>query len=85
MYNHACVCTGLVHVVSWLSCTIYRSGHWSDRGLTTVIEKDSIVCKSTHLTSFAILVDVSGSTNVSGKLYNSVHDFVDMFRIIYNN
>jgi hypothetical protein len=39
------------------------SGHWSDRGLTTVIEKDSIVCKSTHLTSFAILVDVSGSTN----------------------
>ena len=51
---------------------IYRSGHWSDKGLTTVIEKDSIVCKSTHLTSFAILVDVSGSTNVSSTLYNSI-------------
>ena len=43
---------------------LYSTGEWSDEGLTTVIEKDTVVCKSTHLTSFAVLVDVSGSTNV---------------------
>ena len=50
-------------IVHWY--ITFSTGQWSDEGLTTVIEKNSVVCKSTHLTSFAVLVDVSGSTNVS--------------------
>ena len=51
-------------VVLWVIIS-FRTGQWSNEGLTTVIEKDTVLCKSTHLTSFAVLVDVSGSTNVS--------------------
>lgn len=43
-------------------------GGWSDSNITTGPQRregtDSISCSSTHLTTFAVLVDVSGLTNV---------------------
>lgn len=43
-------------------------GGWSDANITTGPRRregtDSISCSSTHLTTFAVLVDVSGLTNV---------------------
>ena len=47
------------------SYVTFSLGQWSDQGLTTVVKKDTVICKSTHLTSFAVLVDISGTTNVS--------------------
>ena len=51
----------LVNVVmSWLCHS--GDGGWSIAGVTTVRINDSFVnCTSTHLTSFAVLVDVSGT------------------------
>lgn len=43
-------------------------GGWSDTNITTERQQrksnDNISCSSTHLTTFAVLVDVSGLTNV---------------------
>ena len=38
------------------------NGGWSSLGVSTVIVNDTFVnCNTTHLTSFAVLVDVSGT------------------------
>ena len=45
---------------------IYRGG-WDTQGVTTVandISSSIIICNSSHLTSFAVLVDVSGGHQV---------------------
>ena len=45
---------------------IYRGG-WDTEGVTVVsndINSSTITCNSTHLTSFAVLVDVSGGHQV---------------------
>jgi len=45
-----------------LSYTIHHSGSggWDTTGVTTIDSNDTfITCSSTHLTSFAVLVDVS--------------------------
>ena len=43
-------------------------GGWSDANVTTGVQQrertDNISCSSTHLTTFAVLVDVSGLINV---------------------
>ena len=51
----------------------YRSGTWSDDGLQTtsgdtVNGSNSITCQSTHLTSFAVMVDVQGAQTQVSKL-----------------
>ena len=43
-------------------------GDWDTKGVTVVRnhrENSTIICSSTHLTSFAVLVDVSDSHQVS--------------------
>ena len=47
----------------WYLFIFHSSGTWSDRGLT-IERNDSLnitMCQSTHLTSFAIMVDVQGA------------------------
>jgi len=40
-------------------------GGWDTEGVTTVsVTDDTITCNSSHLTSFAVLVDVAGSHKV---------------------
>ena len=56
-------------------CMLYASlipRRWSNDGLTTTKDSDSNVirCVSTHLTSFAVLVDVNGQ----GEEVNTVHN-----------
>ena len=41
------------------------NGVWSNSGIETIINEDSVICLSQHLTSFAVLVDTSGVTTVS--------------------
>ena len=41
------------------------SNSWSDEGVTTVRIDDTIQCKTSHLTSFAVLVDVQGSSETT--------------------
>ena len=56
----------LIILCSILTC-IYRGG-WDTEGVTVVsndINSSTITCNSTHLTSFAVLVDVSGGHQVS--------------------
>ena len=41
-------------------------GGWSSDGIETVFDEgtQTVTCLSSHLTSFAVLVDVSGTTTV---------------------
>ena len=41
---------------------IYRNS-WSDEGVSTNRVANSVECRTTHLTSFAVLVDTQGSSN----------------------
>ena len=41
------------------------SNSWSDEGVSTIIDGNSVECRTTHLTSFAVLVDTQGSTSTS--------------------
>ena len=57
------------YIVTILSCWLCsflhysRTGGWDVTGVTTVNSNDTfITCDSTHLTSFAVLVDVSGQS-----------------------
>ena len=45
-----------------LVCCRRGNGEWSSDGITTFYVNGSqqVLCNSTHLTSFAVLVDVSG-------------------------
>ena len=55
-----CVCVAIDHV------HIYRGG-WDTEGVSVVSidnKTSTITCNSTHLTSFAVLADVSGGHNV---------------------
>ena len=38
---------------------------WSDEGVSTIMTAGGVECIATHLTSFAVLVDVQGSTTTS--------------------
>ena len=56
-------------------CTLYASlnpRRWSNDGLTTTKDIDSNVfrCVSTHLTSFAVLVDVNGQGEEVSVVHN---------------
>ena len=35
---------------------------WSDEGVLTIRNGNKVECEATHLTSFAVLVDVQGNT-----------------------
>jgi len=69
---------------------IYRNagerGHFSQDGVTTTNRSGSIIrCSSNHLTSFAILVDVSGqsvSTMSHDNLHLSQCDSIDSVIIV---
>ena len=39
----------------------YRNS-WSDEGVSTIRVNDIVQCETTHLTSFAVLVDTQGTT-----------------------
>ena len=54
-------------VTIWNPLVTFR-GDWDTKGVTVIrnnIEGSTITCNSTHLTSFAVLVDVSGGHEVS--------------------
>ena len=36
---------------------------WSDEGVSTISDGNGVKCESTHLTSFAVLVDVQDSNS----------------------
>ena len=38
---------------------------WSDKGVSTVRVGGTVECRSTHLTSFAVLVDTQGSSSTA--------------------
>ena len=58
--------------LSYLYRLLLRNGQggWSEQGLQTTASNgsDYVVCESTHLTSFVVLVEMS-SNQVSGVLY----------------
>ena len=59
-----CVCVAIDHV------HIY-SGGWDTEGVSVIsIDNNTatIICSSTHLTSFAVLVDVSGGHGVRNNV-----------------
>lgn len=55
-----------------LRCGSSCHRHWSSNGLTTTEDADRniIRCMSTHLTSFAVLVDVNGPGNFVSSWVN---------------
>ena len=59
------------------------NGFWSNAGVDTVNDEGTglVVCKSQHLTSFAVLVDTTGVTSVSRYiiLYRSVVSSFELF------
>lgn len=68
------------------------NGSWVIAGVTTMDVKTSgnltaIQCSSTHLTSFAVLVDVAGGLAVSAwgivYTYMIIHDIVHFYYRIY--
>ena len=48
------------------------SNSWSDEGVSTIIDGNSVECRTTHLTSFAVLVDTQGSTSTTTSTAESV-------------
>ena len=48
------------------------SNTWSDKGVSTVKFGDTVECRSTHLTSFAVLVDTEGSSSSTATSAASV-------------
>ena len=63
-FNATCICIYIVYR--------YSRGRWSSEGVKTVSVTSvgdivTVTCASSHLTSFAILVDVGG-TQVMGSL-----------------
>ena len=62
---------GLSHYMTVL--THFR-GDWDTEGVTVVRiyrENSTIICSSTHLTSFAVLVDVSDGHQVCNNVINT--------------
>ena len=56
-------------VIRYIKLVIYKNsrGGWDTKGVTVVRDnrkKSTIICSSTHLTSFAVLVDVSDGHKV---------------------
>ena len=47
---------------------------WSDEGVSTIRDGNGVKCEATHLTSFAVLVDVQG-TGSSSTPTVSLNDF----------
>ena len=45
---------------------------WSDKGVSTVRVGGTVECRSTHLTSFAVLVDTQGSSSTASSAAESV-------------
>ena len=45
-------------------CFVLRNT-WSDEGVSTVRSGGTVECRSTHLTSFAVLVDTQGSSSTA--------------------
>ena len=58
-----CTCYNIKEAI-YFSITL-DSNSWSDEGVTTVRIDDTIQCKTSHLTSFAVLVDVQGSSETT--------------------
>ena len=55
----------LTLLVYFLICSGVPPGGWSSTGLSVeTFDDTTITCTSTHLTSFAVLVDVSGASRV---------------------
>ena len=48
------------------------SNSWSDEGVSTVRGDNGVECRTTHLTSFAVLVDTQGSSTTSSTSIGSV-------------
>ena len=53
------------------------SGGWSSDGIQVISavtkgNTTTVVCSSTHLTSFAVLVDVAGGLEVSDSVYRAL-------------
>lgn len=82
MYAHTYTPTH-AHTHAYTCCSV-GSGTWKGEGLTMMKKevsldgsKVTIYCSSTHLTSFAILVDVSGTldpgVSISIRGYGRVH------------
>jgi len=58
-------CCTLYEDLPYLNCSGIPPGGWSSVGLNVEDSNEtSITCTSTHLTSFAVLVDVSGASQV---------------------
>ena len=55
-------------------CSGVAPGGWSSIGLSVQsVDDQRITCNSNHLTSFAVLVDVSGSSQVINGVYLMYH------------
>ena len=44
---------------------------WSDENVSTIRNDNDVECETTHLTSFAVLVDVQGTTTTSKSVSSS--------------
>ena len=55
----------LITIKFLYTCSIGMGG-WSSDGIETVFDEgtQTVACLSSHLTSFAVLVDVAGTTTV---------------------
>ena len=48
-----------------------KRNSWSDEGVSTIRNDGNVECETTHLTSFAVLVDVQGQTTTNNKSVSS--------------
>ena len=65
--------------MQYIEHNIINRGGWDTKGVTTVtndINNSIIICNSSHLTSFAVLVDVSGSHQVLAMTVTVLHSCV---------
>ena len=67
----------------------FISNSWSDEGISTLRDGDTVECRTTHLTSFAVLVDTQGFVTTSttaesvGLSIYLVHADYSHFRLFY--
>ena len=57
---------------------------WSDKNVSTDTVNDSVECRTTHLTSFAVLVDTQGSTTTTTTTAESVRLNVWLSKYMFN-
>jgi len=82
---HIQCCTVPYYVLLLHICSNYTGG-WSEEGVFLDVESTnstSITCVTKHLTSFAVLVDSSGTIGVSNNIEcNIMHCCTDKFAIV---